>query len=523
MEFRVLGPMEVLDGGRRLDLGPRMPQAGVDAELALDLVELALLMGVVVENAQSPGRFRFSNALVRDTLYDDLSSLRRARLHRRAGEALERLHPGAPPLSDLAHHYLAGVAAGTVDKAITYAVALASQASAGFAFELAEHQLDQALALLSSTPPSEARSERELDVRIRLCSVLGIRRGFADPEVGEALRRAGELSRQVGDSARLLGSLRGAFFFALVGSDLDKAEEIGRQFLELSQEGADHPFVAAAHRAAGTVAFCRGRLVEARHELERALALADMLDDSSSTSVMNNRTVGMRNTLALALWLLGDVEASDRVSTEALSLARGCGVMVLVDALFLAGVRHALGGDAPATLECAEEGLGLATKHGIRLYDGATKILRGWARAAQTVPTPGWRRWAPHWRPSRRRARECSAPSSSASWPTPSRGPAATTRPWPPSTPGWPRSRPAASASGRPSCTGSAASSWLEARIRGATPRRRCVGRSRWPRHRGPWSSGPGRPRASPGSRVAVATLPRLERSPRARTSLGTT
>ena len=239
---------------------------------------------------------------------------------------------------------------------------------------------------------------------------------------------------------------------------------------------------------------------------------------------MNNRTVGIRNMLALALWLLGDVEASDRVSKEALSLARGCGVMVLVDALFLAGVRHALGGDAPATLECAEEGLGLATKHGIRLYDGATKILRGWARAAQDQSESGLaemgaalgrrpgdghedvRPLRP--RPPGRRPRA---------------GRAATTRPWPPSTPGWPRSRPAASGSGRPSCTGGAASSWLEARIPGATPRRRCVGRWRWPRHRGPWSSGPGRPRASPGSRVAVATLPRLERSPRARTSLGTT
>ena len=219
--------------------------------------------------------------------------------------------------------------------------------------------------------------------------MLGIRRGFAAPEVGEALRRAGELSRQVGDSAGLLGSLRGAFFFALVGSDLDKAQQIGHQFLELSQDGADHPFLAAAHRAAGTVAFCRGRLVEARHELEQALVLAEMLDDASSTEVMNNRSVGVRNTLALALWLLGDVEASDRASTEALSLARGCGVMVLVDALFLAGVRHALGGDAPATLECAEEGLGLATKHGIRLYDGATKILRGWARSAQDPSDSG--------------------------------------------------------------------------------------------------------------------------------------
>ena len=49
--------------GRDIDVEVLAASAGVDAELALDLVELALLLGVVVESAQSPGRFRFSHAL----------------------------------------------------------------------------------------------------------------------------------------------------------------------------------------------------------------------------------------------------------------------------------------------------------------------------------------------------------------------------------------------------------------------------------------------------------------------------
>ena len=357
--------------------------AGVDDERALDALELALLVGVVVENTQSPGMFRFSHALVRETLYDDLSAMRRARLHRRVGEALERADPDAPPLADLARHYLEGVTAGTVDKAISYAVALAAQATAGFAFELAEQQLDQALALLSSSSPGPERLERELEIQIQRSSVLAVRRGHADPQVGEALGRAGELSRQVGDSAGLLSSLRGAFFFALISGDLDTAHQIGCQFLALAQDGGDAAFLAAGQRAAGTVAFCQGRLAEARLELEQAVALGDTLDESSPTRIMNNRSVGVRNLLAIALWLLGDLEASDRVATEALSIARGCGAVVLVETLFMAGARHVLGRNDQAVLECSDEALALAAQHGIHLYDGGTRVLRGWAWAAQ--------------------------------------------------------------------------------------------------------------------------------------------
>ena len=56
--------------------------------------------------------------------------------------------------------------------------------------------------------------------------------------------------------------------------------------------------------------------------------------------------------------------------------------MSLVDALFMDGIRHALAGDEAAVLERAEEALGLATTHGFPLYDGSTRVLRGWARVA---------------------------------------------------------------------------------------------------------------------------------------------
>ncbi|MGH8976034.1 MAG: ATP-binding protein, partial [Acidimicrobiia bacterium] len=61
--------------------------------------------------AEIPGtaRIRFSHALVRATLYDELTGARRTALHRRVGESVEALHAGALDdyLPALAHHFRA--------------------------------------------------------------------------------------------------------------------------------------------------------------------------------------------------------------------------------------------------------------------------------------------------------------------------------------------------------------------------------------------------------------------------------
>ncbi|MEU0512022.1 BTAD domain-containing putative transcriptional regulator [Amycolatopsis sp. NPDC006125] len=92
---------------------------------ALDALELAAERGFLVEHG--PGRFRFAHALVRDTLYQDLSRSRRARLHARIGEAIERLRPGDG--AALAHHFLLAEAPA----AVRYARAAAEDAERRFA------------------------------------------------------------------------------------------------------------------------------------------------------------------------------------------------------------------------------------------------------------------------------------------------------------------------------------------------------------------------------------------------------
>lgn len=92
----------------------------------LDALETAVQRGFLVE--QGPGRFRFVHALVRDTVYEDVSLSRRARWHAAVAAALEERRPGA--VAALAHHFLV---AGNGPAAARYARAAAQEAERRFA------------------------------------------------------------------------------------------------------------------------------------------------------------------------------------------------------------------------------------------------------------------------------------------------------------------------------------------------------------------------------------------------------
>ena len=93
------------------------------------------------------GRYAFTHALVRATLYDSISQLRRARLHGRVGEALVRLRGGDldPHLAMLAHHFAQAAPVERPDRAIDFALAAARRADRMLAWEEAAQHYRAAL------------------------------------------------------------------------------------------------------------------------------------------------------------------------------------------------------------------------------------------------------------------------------------------------------------------------------------------------------------------------------------------
>ncbi|MFB9371905.1 BTAD domain-containing putative transcriptional regulator [Kitasatospora albolonga] len=111
-------------------------------------LETALGGGLLTEPA--PGVVRFTHALVRDTLYGDLTRLRRSRLHGRVAEALRIRRP--TQLSALAHHFAHSASPATAHLAVEYAVRAAEAAERRYAHETCAALLRQAVELLDLVP-----------------------------------------------------------------------------------------------------------------------------------------------------------------------------------------------------------------------------------------------------------------------------------------------------------------------------------------------------------------------------------
>ncbi|WP_067178268.1 BTAD domain-containing putative transcriptional regulator [Microtetraspora niveoalba] len=134
----VLREAAVIGGDVDVDVLAEVNGGGEDG--VVDAVEAALMAGLLVE--PEGGGLRFAHALVRDTLYEDMSRLRRSRTHARVAEVLERLRPDG--IGALAHHFAAG---GERVKGARYSALAAEQAERRFAYVEAAALWQQALDL----------------------------------------------------------------------------------------------------------------------------------------------------------------------------------------------------------------------------------------------------------------------------------------------------------------------------------------------------------------------------------------
>jgi DNA-binding SARP family transcriptional activator len=128
--------------GREFDLGVLARLCDLAPEVLLERLDPAVAQRIVDEVPGAPGRLRFGHALIRDTLYDELTATRRLALHARAARALEAAGEDRP--TELARHHLA---AGATDDAIRWSRLAGDRAAAQLAHEEAVRLYEQALAL----------------------------------------------------------------------------------------------------------------------------------------------------------------------------------------------------------------------------------------------------------------------------------------------------------------------------------------------------------------------------------------
>jgi class 3 adenylate cyclase len=184
--------------GREFGLRLLEKVAEVKGDALLEALEEAMAARVIAELPRATDQYWFSHALIRETLYEELSTTRRVRLHRQIGEALEELDAEGN-LPQLAYHFAEAAPGGDVEKAVVYARKAGEKAVALFAWEDAVTQFERALQVVDlQTPVNETL---KCDLLLALGDSLF---GTGDEARGQAtFESAAEIARRLKDGQRL--------------------------------------------------------------------------------------------------------------------------------------------------------------------------------------------------------------------------------------------------------------------------------------------------------------------------------
>ncbi len=257
------------------------------------------------------GTYRFSHALIRETLYEDLPLGTRLELHRQIGVVLEALDrtDHEHHLAELVYHFEQAASGGEATKALTYAVRAGEYATSRLAYEDAVDHYERALRMLDLLEPDEKQ-------RGKLLLRLGDACWWAgkDAQSRETYEQAFHLAQRIGD-AELLA--QAALSFGRVREETGVLDSVLVGFLRVALQAlGDQPRVLRAQVLARlSVALYFSPAVDERERLSaEALAIA--------------RQHGDRRTLAMALiarhfalWGPDYTEERLRLATEAIRLA----------------------------------------------------------------------------------------------------------------------------------------------------------------------------------------------------------
>jgi predicted ATPase len=377
-----------------------------------DLVEALdrlIAAGLVFEDTTGEReRYRFSYTMIREVAYENLSRTKRRLLHRKAAEAIERVHRGRLDefIFPLAYHFSS---AGDLPKSAGYFAEAGRKALKSFAPEEAARYFRRSLDALEKLEPNPRRLRLEEEVLVSLGNVLyttgewdealedfseGIKlceetgneavRALSHLRLGEIGEKRSEWAQAAENLARALGlyerikdvSGQANVHRALMTmhwrqGDYQKALEEGTKGLLLLDKTGDKYITAMTVITLGAVYYDTGELAKSRQYYEEGLSLAQEVGDPLET--------------ARALASLGNLEMRDGRLDAALALldrsidaANSSGNIRQVGyALASAGECRARMGDLERAMEFLDRSITIFEKLDERVMIGSIMMLRG--------------------------------------------------------------------------------------------------------------------------------------------------
>ncbi len=340
--------------GREFELRALARAADRSEDETLELLEAAEEARIIAPIEGASGSFRFSHALVRETLYEEVRTTRRIRLHRRIADVLEERYAGhlEPHLAALAYHYCEAASGGDVAKAVDYAQQAARRALDSLAYEEAADHFDRALLAHEAAEKQDERLRCELllakgDALFRAGAGQAVIRTFQEAHTlaraiaspihvalaligGDRIMGAASETNQeyvgdlddaiatLDDRPVLLGRLHARRAAQLSWSNLAEARKSAERAAELVQasggtEGTDQ--LEAAVEA--NMVYSRFVVREGKERLARAVALAERARASGAPGVESRAATGV----IVSALVLGDVDLADRFIARVAELA----------------------------------------------------------------------------------------------------------------------------------------------------------------------------------------------------------
>jgi predicted ATPase len=355
--------------GRSFSFGLAQRTSGRGEMETVDGLDEIVTQHLVEEGATG---YWFRHEIIRAAVYHQLSRRRQEVLHRRAGEALERLEPSDAPA--LARHF---ERAGEAGRAAPYALQAGRVAKEVFAQLEALAFFDKALELLEweavdLQEPEAITANRRLRVEVLF------ERGWALRLVGdmEAYARDGEevvrLARSLGDPRSLAQSRWREAYAHRWFCRYPEARASAEEGVRLSQTTTDLLLEAMCRREVGLAARAMGDADLAGAELERALELFVGLGET----VYEVHTMGNLATLS---WYESDCAQAMDLATRALERCEATGLhlerrLPLGD---MGAAAVAMDAEELAR-QCLAESLSIARQAGDRTQEILCLTHQGW-------------------------------------------------------------------------------------------------------------------------------------------------
>ena len=272
----------------------------------LDGLEAAEASGLIVAVPDQPGRWMFKHALVRAAIYEQVTDLRRGRLHSRVADVLDQLD-GDP--AELAHHAFAARGVDGPERAVRTSCFAAQEALSGLAYEEAAGHWQRALQALEQHPGADRRE------RCELLLALGETQARAGDPVAETTFMTGERqARDLGDAELLARAVLGrcGVGVTIVGLNAERTQAL-QEALELLGDGSPALRARVLARLAIELYYAPGR-TRADPLSARAIELARSAQDPDALLIaLSSRHV--------ALWTPDGLDDRLAVAEEMIALA----------------------------------------------------------------------------------------------------------------------------------------------------------------------------------------------------------